>query len=232
MPLFGPPNVQKLIDKRDVKKLAQALSDGDSSIRDHAAQGLIQIDDGAAVPYVVDVIRAQQQQPVIDAGVQVLREMSERSVPELERRLHAGRPEDRAAYGALLGRLGPPGLAPLVETSRDPDPEMRAIAAMGLGLIDAPQAHARLTEMVTSDSSLEGRSYAGFALASHKVEGAYDTLTGQLDSDDPASRGLAATNLAVLGDRRAVETLRRIADDDEDERVRDAASKALSSLEG
>jgi HEAT repeat protein len=71
MPLFGPTNVQKLIDKRDVKKLAGALADGDSGIRDHAAQGLIQLDDAAAVPYVVDVIRANEHQPVIDAGIQV-----------------------------------------------------------------------------------------------------------------------------------------------------------------
>ena len=40
MALFGATNVQKLIDKRDVKKLAAALADGDSAIRDHAAQGL------------------------------------------------------------------------------------------------------------------------------------------------------------------------------------------------
>ena len=81
--------------------------------------------------------------------------------------------------------------------------------------------------MVTSDDSLEGRSYAGFAMATHKVPGAYDTLTGQLDSDDPANRGLAATNLGVLGDSRAAERLRRLADDDPDPRVRDAAAKAL-----
>ena len=230
MALFGATNVQKLIDKRDVKKLAAALADGDSAIRDHAAQGLIQIDDAAAVPYVVDVIRSHEQQPVLDAGLHVLREMSDRSVPELERRMHSARPEDRAAYGALLGQLGPAGLAPLVETSRDAEPEMRAIAAMGLGLIDAPQARERLAEMVTSDDSLEGRSYAGFAMATHKVPGAYDTLSAQLDSDDPASRGMAATNLGVLGDSRAGERLRRLADDDPDPRVRDAAVKALSSL--
>jgi HEAT repeat protein len=230
MPLFGAPNVQKLIDKRDVRKLASALADGDSTIRDHAAQGLIQIDDAAAVPFVVDVIRAHDQQPVIDAGVHVLREMNDRSVPELDRRLHSARPEDRAAYGALLGHLGPAGLDALVETSRDPEPGMRAIAAMGLGLIDAPQARERLTEMVASDDSLEGRSYAGFAMATHNVPGAYETLAGELDSDDPASRGMAATNLGVLGDARAGERLRQIADADPDHRVRDAAAKALSAL--
>ena len=51
MPLFGPPNIQKLIDKRDLKKLAAALADGDSATRDQAAQGLIQIGDPGAVPY-------------------------------------------------------------------------------------------------------------------------------------------------------------------------------------
>jgi HEAT repeat protein len=67
-------------------------------------------------------------------------------------------------------------------------------------------------------------------MATHKVSGAYETLAGELDSDDPASRGMAATNLGVLGDARAGERLRQIADSDPDQRVRDAAAKALSAL--
>jgi HEAT repeat protein len=168
MPLFGPPNVRKLIDQRDLKKLAGALADGDSGIRDEAARGLIQIGDGAAVPYVLDVIRGhEQQQPVLDAGVRVLREMSSASVPILTDGLRSARPEDRAVYGGLLGQLGRAGLEPLLQTSRDPEPGMREIAAMGLGLIDAPEAHTRLAEMVSADESLEGRTYAGFAMATH-----------------------------------------------------------------
>ncbi len=230
MPLFGAPNVQKLIDKRDLKKLAAALADGDSVIRDQAAQGLIQIGDDGAVPYVVDVIRAHEQQPVIDAGTNVLREMSDRAVPALVNGLQTAPAQDRAAYGGLLGQLGRPGLAPLLDASHDPVPGMRAIAAMGLGLIDEPAARDRLTEMVSSDDSLEGRSYAGFAMATNKVQGAYETLESQLGSDDPATRGLAATNLGVLGDGRARDRLREVADGDSDQRVRDAAGNALSSL--
>jgi HEAT repeat protein len=233
MPLFGSPNVQKLIDKRDLKKLASALSDGDGEIRDRAAQGLIQIGDSAAVPYVIDVIRAHsEQQPVIAAGVCVLREMSDRAIPELADDLRSARPEDRAAFGAILGQLGQAGMEPLLETSRDPEPGMRAIAAMGLGLIDSAEAHARLAEMVSTDDSLEGRSYAGFAMASHKLPGAYDTLTAQLDSDDPSRRAIAATNLGVLGDAQASERLRTLADSDPDQRVREAAGSAVASLGG
>lgn len=232
MPLFGPPNIQKLIDKRDLKKLAAALADGDSGTRDQAAQGLIQIGDPEAVPYVVDVIRAHQDQPVIDAGVRVLREMSDRAVEILAAGMVAGRLEERAAFAGLLGHLGLIGLPPLLETSRDQDPEMRAIAAMGLGLIDASDAGSRLTALVTSDASLEVRGYAGFAMASHKVTGAYETLLGQLGSDDPGSRGMAATNLGVLGDGRAADKLTELAQNDSDQRVRDAAGKALGSLAG
>ena len=109
---------------------------------------------------------------------------------------------------------------------------MRAIAAMGLGLIDASDAGSRLTALVTSDASLEVRGYAGFAMASHKVTGAYETLLGQLGSDDPGSRGMAATNLGVLGDGRAADKLTELAQNDSDQRVRDAAGKALGSLAG
>jgi HEAT repeat protein len=227
MPFLGPPNVQRLIDKRDLKKLAGALADGDGQIRDHAARGLIELADGAAVPYVVDVIRDHEQQEVIGAGVRVLRELSDRSVPVLAQGLRSARAEERAAYGGLLGQLGRLGLEPLLETSRDPEPGMRAIAAMGLGLIDAGEAHARLAEIVASDESLEARAYAGFAMASHKVPGACDTLIGQFDSDDPGCRAMAASNAGVLGDARACHQLRELAETDPDQRVREAAGKAI-----
>jgi HEAT repeat protein len=230
MPLFGTPNIQKLIEKHDVKKLAGALADGDAAIRDQAVQGLIQLADPTAVPHVVEVIRTRQQPSVVEAGVRVLREMPDQAVPVLSAGLRGGRSEERAAYGGLLGQLGPAGLEPLLETSRDPEPGMRSIAAMGLGLIDSPQAHARLAEMVSTDPSLEGRSYAGFAMASHKVPGTYDTLIGQLDSDDPGSRAMAATNLGLLGEARASDRLRQLSDGDPDQRVRDAAGKALNGL--
>jgi HEAT repeat protein len=148
MPLFGPPNVQKLIDKRDLKKLAATLADGDSGTRDEAAQGA------------------------------------------------------------------------------------RAMPVLAAGLVDAPEARSRLDSLVTSDGSLEVRGYAGFAMASHKVSGACETLLGQLGSDDAGSRGMAATNLGVLGDPRAAERLGELADGDPDQRVRDAAGKALASLSG
>jgi HEAT repeat protein len=232
MPFLGPPNVKRLIDKRDLKKLAGALTDGDGEIRDRAAQGLIELADGAAVPYVVDAIRDHEQQEVIGAGVRVLRELSDRSVSALARGLHSARAEDRAAYGALLGQLGRLGLEPLLDSSRDPEPGMRAIAAMGLGLIDAGEAHARLAELVTSDESLEARAYAGFAMAAHKVPGAYDTLIGQFDSDDAGCRAMAASNVGVLGDARACHLLRELAESDPDQRVRDAADKAIRLIGG
>jgi HEAT repeat protein len=228
VPLFGPPNIQKLIDKRDLKKLAGALAD--AGTRDEAAQGLIQIGDAGAVPYVVDVLRAHQDQAVIDAGVRVLRAMSDRAAQVLAAGLTAGSLEGRAAHAALLGQLGPIGLPPLLECSQDSEPGMRAVAAMGLGVIDAPEAQSRLTALVTSDDSLEVRSYAGLAMASHKVPGAYDTLVGQLEAEDPGSRALAATNLGLLGDARAVDPIRRLAESDPDQRVRDAAEKALASF--
>jgi HEAT repeat protein len=232
MPLFGAPNIDKLIEKRDLKKLAGALADGDGVRREQAAQGLIQLADPEAVPYVVDTIRRHQEEPVIDAGVSVLRATSDRSVKLLTSGLIGGGIEERAAYAALLGRLGPAGLPPLLDTSRREDAEMRAVAAMGLGLVHTPEAASRLAELVTADDSLDVRSYAGFAMATHKVDGAYDTLVGQLDSEDPGSRGMAATNLGILGDPRAADPVRHLAESDGDQRVRDAAAKALASLGG
>src|SRR6185437_12561712 len=231
MPLFGPPNIQKLINKQDLKGLTKALADGDQSVRDRAANGLIQLHDPASVALVIDVVRSHQEDSVIDAGVRVLTAMADQSVPTLKARLSSGPVDERAAYAALLGRLGVPGLDGLLEASHDPDSDMRAVAAMGLGMIDAAPAHVRLAEMVAEDESIDARGIAGFAMASHKVSGAYDTLIAQLDSEDPVNRGLAATNLGALGDRRAIDRLRDLAQDDSNERVREAASRAASDLE-
>jgi HEAT repeat protein len=233
MPLFGSPDVEKLIEKRDIKRLAKVLADDDQAIRDRAVQGLIEIGDPTAVPFVVGEVRAHQQDAVIEAGVKVLRELGAVAVPTLVAGLQSGREDARAGYAALLGRMGAEyGLAPLIEKSRDPNPEMRAIAAMGLGLVAAPEAQSRLAEMVSGDDSIEGRSYAGFAMATHKVPGAYETLMGQLDSSDPASRALAATNLGLLGDLRATDRITQLAEQDPDSRVSDAARNALISLGG
>ncbi len=232
MPLFGGPNVEKLIEKRDLSKLAAALRNRDPGIREQAAQGLIQIGDRAAMTYVIGEMVVGQEEPVIEAGSQVLREMSDTSVPLLADGLRSAPPESRAAYAGLLGRIGPAGLEPLLGTSRDENPEMRAIAAMGLGLIDADDARGRLAEMVNSDDSLEGRAYAGLAMATHKVPGAYETLAGQLDADDPSRRAMAATNLGVLGDPRVRDRIQQLAENDPDQRVRDAAGNALPSLGG
>jgi HEAT repeat protein len=230
MPLFGPPNVQKLIERRDLRKLARALGDDDSRIRDDAARGLIEIGDRAAVPHVIDVILSSGEEPVIAAGISILSEMTETAVPLLAERLRSGRPDERPGCGGLLGQLGEPGLEPLLETSRDPEPAMRAVGAMGLGLIDDPRAQARLVDIVNSDESFEARTYAGFAMATHKVPGAYDTLLAQLDANEPAFRAMAATNLGILGDARAGDRLGQLAEGDPDQRVRDAAHKALASL--
>jgi HEAT repeat protein len=230
--MFGKPNLQKLIDKRDVRRVADALADNDATIRDHAAQGLLQINDPASVPFVIDVVLVHPgQEEVLAAAVHVLREMGSYSVPVLVGGLRQGQAENRAGYAALLGRLGPGyGLQPLLETSRDTNPAMRAIAAMGLGLLDSSEARTRLVEMVSADDSLEARGYAGFAMATHKLPGTYEALAAQLAADDPSSRGIAATNLGVLGDPRAADLLTQAAEHDADERVRDAARRAASSL--
>jgi HEAT repeats len=177
LPLFGSPNVQKLIDKRDYRRLAGALADGDATTREQAEQGFVELRDAASVPFIVDVVTAHQRADVIDAGVHVLQEIGSDSVPPLVAGLRDAPPDKRAGYAAVLGRLGPRyGLQPLLETSRDSTPGMRAIAAMGLGLMDAPEARQRLAQIVASDESIEARGYAGFAMATNKVSDAYETL--------------------------------------------------------
>lgn len=49
MPLFGPPNIDKLFSKRDINKLKNALKYKDAPVRKSAAMALGEISDARAV---------------------------------------------------------------------------------------------------------------------------------------------------------------------------------------
>ena len=232
MALFGPPNVDKLAAKRDLKGLAKALTNRDAAVRDAAARALGEIDGPEAVPLVVVELTGQDDERVIETGAGALRAMGGHAVPVLVAGLRGAPSDKRPAYGALLGRLGEAqGLGPLLEASRDSDPGLRATAALSLGLIGTPPATERITELFRDDEDMDTRGMAALALASHKLAGAYETFVGALHGPDPMTRALAATGLGMLGDARAAESLRRVAAQDADERVRNTAQSALGDLE-
>jgi HEAT repeat protein len=229
--LFGGPNIEKLTAKRDLHGLAKALTNGDPQVREQAAGALEEIGDASAVPEVVAALAGKNDEAMADNAGAALRGIGDDAARALAQGLRSARDDKRPIYGALLGRMGEErGLAPLVEASRDGGPEVRATAALGLGLIKTQGAADRLVEVLRADDDVDVRGMACLALASHKLPGAYEAFTAGLQGGDPLDRALGAMGLGMLGDPRAVPALDGVANDDDDERVRDAARKSLADL--
>lgn len=231
MGLFGGPNVDKLAAKRDLKGLAKAVVNSDPQVRAEAARALGEIDDPAAVPFLVDQLSGQQDEEVIESGAAALRAMGDTAVPVLAKGLREADDDKRPAYSALLGRMGEAyGQVPLIEATRDGGPAVRGTAAFGLGLIGTPEATQRIIEVFESDPDMDARGLAALALGTRKLPGAYETFVAAIEGPDPVNRALSATCLGMIGDARAVPKLQLVADVDQDERVQDAARRALADL--
>src|SRR5919108_2822265 len=232
MGLFGPPNVEKLSAKRDVKGLAKALTNKDPSVRGSAARALGELNGPDAVQAIAERLDGQQEEAAIEAGAEALRAMNGRAAPILLQSLREVPDEEKPLYAALLGRLGKEqGLAPLLEGSHDADPSVRGSAAFALAMLETPEATERIIAVFKSDEDMDARGLAAMALGTRKLPGAYETLMAALDGDDALGRALGATCLGMLEDTRAVPRLQQLADLDDDERVRDSARSAVADLQ-
>jgi HEAT repeat protein len=96
----------------------------------------------------------------------------------------------------------------LIRRTRSPGSHRRAGAAERLGLIPSPQAEYRLTELVTTDHSLEVRIVATRALGKSGSAGAAAILLRSLSRADPVPEGIVASALLELGPE-AVPALRQ-----------------------
>jgi HEAT repeat protein len=230
MALFGPPNVEKLAAKRDLKGLAKALANPDATVRQGAARALEQLGEPKAVPLVVDHLSDKMDSGAFNDAARVLCAMGADAAPVLVDRLQSS-PGNDVVYAMALGKIGEAnGLGPLLEASRSAFSGLRGSAVAGLGGIGTPAATDRLIEVFHEDPKFDIRAGAALALAGHKLAGAYETFTSSLESDDPATRGLAAAGLGWLGDGRARERLQQLAGNDPDPRVQNSAQSALSDL--
>lgn len=226
----GPPNVEKLTAKRDLKGLAKALVSDDAAVRQDAARSLERLADRKAVPLIVEHLRDKMDSGAFNDSAGVLCAMGADAAPVLVDRL-LNSPGHPVVYAVALGKLGESnGLAPLLEASKSPYSGVRGSAVAGLGAIGTPAATDRLLEVFHNDPNVDIRGGAVLALAGHKLPGAYETFMVSLQSDDRLARRFAAAGLGLLGDVRARERLQQIATNDPDHDVRRSAHAALVDL--
>jgi HEAT repeat protein len=200
-------------------------------VREQAARALGELGDPSAVPDIVAALRGKNDEAMADNAATALRAIGGDTAKALDQGLRTTGDDTRPVYGALLGRMGEErGLPPLVDASQEGEASVRATAALGLGLIRTQGAADRLVVVFKEDDDLDVRGMACLALATHKLPGAYETFAAALQAGEPVDRALGAMGLGMLGDPRAVPVLDGVANDDDDERVRNAAHKALAEL--
>jgi HEAT repeat protein len=138
-----------------------------------------------------------------DVALQDLNSLRERGVTSTEDLIavlnDVSAGENRARAGWLLGRLGSDrAVEHLTAALRDPDARLRAEAARSLGTLGDPRAVPDLVETLRKDT-------------------------------DPDARMSAAHALGLVGDDRVVDPLlEKLADRDENPRVRGAVAEALA----
>ncbi len=228
MPLFGPPNIEKLKEKGDVKGLLKALNHKDPLIRLNAETALNELATGDVQPIISAALASNAD--TCRRGMDALRKLGTAGIePIVSYVLQNEAPMGRAE---LLGDLR--DLRTEVEETLiahlndDEDLEVRAAAAVTLGELGDARAVQPLTAALEEDE-VDVRVTAALALGQLGEARAVEPLIAALQDEEVVVRAAAAHALGLLGDARAMEPL-TAALEDEDENVSDAAADALEGI--
>ena len=183
--------------------------------------------------------------PVRRYLVLVLGKLQDRSaVPAL--RAAASDPDVETRLYAVwsLGMLGDRGALPtILEASQSEDPGSRKMAAYVLGKLGEPAAIPRL-KVLLEDRVPDVRWNAAIALAELSDPAGVEVLRSMIDRTTLARQATltadqveaaminASKALSILNDRESVPALEKIAREDPNLRVRDAARQAVEAISG
>ena len=227
MPLFGPPNVEKLKEKRDVPKLIKALGYKEATVRESAAQALGEIGDSRAVEPLSSALN-DEDLVVAMAARDALIKIGAPAVEPLLGVLKEGDKEARKRAAAALGKIGAPAVESLLAALKSDDNVVRKTAVEALGKMGIPAVVEPLLAAL-KDEDKAVRKSAVVALGEIGDAQAVEPLCSALQDEDKAVRKSAVEALGELGDARAVEPLCS-ALQDEDRDVRFGAATALGKL--
>lgn len=113
MGLFGPPNVKKLFDRRDVDGLVAVMADRDAQVCQQAMQALVTIGPPAVKPLIVAL--GDRREPVVRGAMDALAGIGAPAIQPLIESLSCDNPGVRAAASTTLAKMGPLSAKPLVE---------------------------------------------------------------------------------------------------------------------
>ena len=129
MPLFGPPDVEKMKARRDVKSLIKVLSNSkDVQIRKQAVLALGELGDARALKPLV-AAQKDQDWDMRSSAPEALVKICSRSIMPFIAALKDGDCDVRYIAAYCLGSTADPrAVEPLCRVLRDPDPLVRGNA--------------------------------------------------------------------------------------------------------
>jgi hypothetical protein len=139
--LFGPPNIEKLKERRDVDGLVKALSHEDAYVRCEAAKALGDLKDGRAVEPLLAVLK-DKEYLVRRAAEKALGRIGAAAVEPLVAALKDKDANVRGAAAEALGEIGDArAVEPLIAALKDKEGgAVRSWAAWALGVIEDARA--------------------------------------------------------------------------------------------
>ncbi len=225
MGLFGPPDVDKMEKKNNIKGLIKALRNGrDWGVNREAAEALGKIGDPRAVEPLIAVIKDEG----ISEAARALGKIGDsRAVAPLIAVLKDKNLRKDAVEA--LGKIGGPAVDPLIAALKDEDRHVRRAAAEALGKIGDPRAVEPLNASL-EDKADYVRVIAAEALGKIGDLRAVEPLVNALKDKARDLRMTAANALGKIRDPRAVEPLVATLLDTVDIKVREAVIEALNKL--
>jgi HEAT repeat protein len=212
MPIFGPPNIEKLSAKGDVAGLVKALAyQKDPQIAPAAATALVELG-AVAVGPLAAVARDPRDHSRWTALAALGRVADPRALEPLLAALTDQSDVVRKAAATALGTIGERrAVEPLIAALTDQSEDVRGAAQGALGTIGDPRA----VEPLIASLSDKYPKAAVVALARIGDARAVEPLSAALFEADWQSRLATADALAELGDPRAVEPLIRALGDEQ-----------------
>ncbi len=246
--MFGPPDVDKLTDERNVWGLIKALRyRKDERLRKRAAQALVDMGTAAVPPLIATLLHHDKD--LRGRATEVLGRIGDAStVGPLTAALRDHNDDVRRNAAKALVRIGPPAAVSLISAIKESDGDiaraMVEIGAPAVKLLVATLGNSHSDVRLTTAEALERIGWqpeksatgAAYWIAKKAWDNcisigvhAVDPLLATLKDDESDVREAAAKSLGQIGDSRAVEALAETLEDDESD-VREAAAEALERI--
>ena len=239
--------VRGLIDLHSVPEvvvpsMTRMLDEGPADLREDVLNVLHSAGE-PGVPGLVSALRhAESQQRAINL-LGRLGPKAARATAALRDLLKSNDAAVRRESLRALAAIGPgarTAVPAIAETLRDPDVTVRYTACLALGKMDAAAADAKpALQQELDDSDTRIALAAAWALArvdpdfTHAKPGSVPRLIAALDDQDPLARLEATSSLRGLGPqaKSASTALKKTAEEDPNELIRDMAAEAVRAIE-